>query len=88
VKYILSVSDCAMCGVASLVLRSNEKTIAFLTAKIAAARAYCNALYGIRDTVAGNKHGTTAAVRERERAGVRKTAVGRGRSAAILRYIL
>eukprot|EP00953_Heterococcus_sp_UTEX-ZZ885_P025731 13965-Heterococcus_DN1.PRE.1 len=53
---------------------SNEKTIAFLTAKIAAARAYCNALYGIRDTVAGNKHGTTAAVRERERAGVRKTA--------------
>jgi hypothetical protein len=66
-------------------LCSNEKTIAFLTAKIAAARAYCNALYGIRDTVAGNKHGTTAAVRERERAGVRKTAVGRGRSAAMLR---
>ncbi|KAG5189219.1 hypothetical protein JKP88DRAFT_302363 [Tribonema minus] len=63
---------------------SNDKTISYLTAKLAAARAYAQLLYGIRDSVTGNKMGTTAALRERERAGAKKEAAARGRGASVL----
>ena len=65
-------------------MRSNERTIQFLTLKLGCIRTYATSLYGLRDSVTNLKPGTTAAVKEKERAGIRRT-VPKGKSALLNR---